>query len=98
MHGCNKRCSFCVVPNTGGPQVSRPPQVVLAEIRGLAQAGYKEVTLVRQNVNAYGDDMRPRQIDFADLLDALKVIDRLTRIRIVTSHPLDLTQRLIDGL
>jgi len=98
MHGCNKHCSFCVVPNTRGPQVSRPPQVVLEEIRSLAQAGYKEVTLVGQNVNAYGVDMRPRQMDFADLLEAVDAIDGIARIRFVTSHPLDFTQRLIDAL
>jgi tRNA-2-methylthio-N6-dimethylallyladenosine synthase len=98
MHGCNKRCSFCVVPNTRGPQVSRPPQVVLEEIRGLGRAGYKEVTLVGQNVNAYGVDVRPRQMDFADLLAAVNTIDGIERIRFVTSHPLDFTQRLIDAL
>jgi len=98
MHGCNKRCSFCVVPNTRGPQVSRPPQIVLDEIRGLAQAGYKEVTLVGQNVNAYGVDVRPRQMDFADLLAAVNAIDGIERIRFVTSHPLDFTQRLVDAL
>ncbi len=86
------------VLDTRGPQVSRPPQVVLEEIRGLAQAGYKEVTLVGQNVNAYGVDVRPRQMDFADLLEAVNVIDGIARIRFVTSHPLDFTQRLIDAL
>lgn len=98
MHGCNKRCSFCVVPTTRGPQVSRPPQVVLEEIRSLAQAGYKEVTLVGQNVNAYGVDMRPRQMDFADLLAAVNAIDGIERIRFVTSHPLDFTPHLIEAL
>lgn len=98
MHGCNKHCSFCVVPSTRGPQVSRPPQIVLDEIRGLAQAGYKEVTLVGQNVNAYGVDMRPRQMDFADLLAAVNAIPGLERIRFVTSHPLDFTPHLIEAL
>ncbi len=98
MHGCNKHCSFCVVPSTRGPQVSRPPQIVLDEIRGLAQAGYKEVTLVGQNVNAYGVDMRPRQMDFADLLAAVNAIPGLERIRFVTSHPLDFTPHLIAAL
>ena len=68
MHGCNKRCSFCVVPNTRGPQVSRPLAVILDEVKGLARAGYREVTLLGQNVNAYGMDFRPRTVDFADLL------------------------------
>ena len=98
MHGCNKRCSFCVVPNTRGPQVSRPLQVILDEVRQLAQAGYREVTLLGQNVNAYGVDFRPRSVDFADLLAAVNAIDGIERIRFVTSHPLDFTQRLVDAM
>jgi tRNA-2-methylthio-N6-dimethylallyladenosine synthase len=98
MHGCNKRCSFCVVPNTRGPQVSRPLQVILDEVRQLAQAGYREVTLLGQNVNAYGIDFRPRSVDFADLLAAVNAIDGIERIRFVTSHPLDFTQRLVDAM
>ena len=98
MHGCNKRCSFCVVPNTRGPQVSRPLQVVLDEVRQLAQAGYREVTLLGQNVNAYGVDCRPRSVDFADLLAAVNAIDGIDRIRFVTSHPLDFTQHLVEAM
>jgi tRNA-2-methylthio-N6-dimethylallyladenosine synthase len=98
MHGCNKRCSFCVVPNTRGPQVSRPLQVVLDEVRQLAQAGYREVTLLGQNVNAYGVDLRPRSLDFADLLAAVNAIDGIDRIRFVTSHPLDFTQHLVEAM
>jgi tRNA-2-methylthio-N6-dimethylallyladenosine synthase len=98
MHGCNKRCSFCVVPNTRGPQVSRPLQVILDEVRQLAQTGYREVTLLGQNVNAYGVDLRPRSIDFADLLAAVNAIDGIERIRFVTSHPLDFTQHLVDAM
>ena len=98
MHGCNKRCSFCVVPNTRGPQVSRPMPVVLDEVRGLAEAGYREVTLVGQNVNAYGSDFRPHRSDFAALLEAVQEVDGIDRIRFVTSHPLDFTQRLIDAM
>jgi tRNA-2-methylthio-N6-dimethylallyladenosine synthase len=98
MHGCNKRCSFCVVPNTRGPQVSRPVQVVLDEVRGLADAGYKEVTLLGQNVNAYGVDFRPRHMDFADLLEAVNAVDGIERIRFVTSHPLDFNDHLIEAM
>ena len=98
MHGCNKRCSFCVVPNTRGPQVSRPMLVVLDEVRGLADAGYKEVTLLGQNVDAYGVDFRPRSADFADLLSAVNAISGIDRIRFVTSHPLDFTPRLIEAM
>jgi tRNA-2-methylthio-N6-dimethylallyladenosine synthase len=98
MHGCNKRCSFCVVPNTRGPQVSRPMQVILDEVQSLAQAGYREVTLLGQNVNAYGVDLRPRQADFADLLEAVNAIEGIERIRFVTSHPLDFTPHLIEAM
>ncbi len=98
MHGCNKRCSFCVVPNTRGPQVSRPVEVVLDEVRALAEAGYKEVTLLGQNVNAYGVDFRPRHMDFADLLDAVNAVDGIERIRFVTSHPLDFNDHLIEAM
>lgn len=98
MHGCNKRCSFCVVPNTRGPQVSRPLAVILDEVQGLARAGYREVTLIGQNVNAYGVDLRPRDVDFADLLAAVNAIEGIERIRFVTSHPLDFTPRLIEAM
>jgi tRNA-2-methylthio-N6-dimethylallyladenosine synthase len=98
MHGCNKRCSFCLVPNTRGPQVSRPMSVILDEIQGLARAGYREVTLLGQNVNAYGVDLRPRQVDFADLLAAVNAIEGIERVRFVTSHPLDFTQHLIEAM
>jgi tRNA-2-methylthio-N6-dimethylallyladenosine synthase len=98
MHGCNKRCSFCVVPNTRGPQVSRPLTVILDEVKGLAQAGYREVTLLGQNVNAYGVDFRPRTVDFADLLAAVNAIDGIDRIRFVTSHPLDFTPHLVQAM
>ncbi len=98
MHGCNKRCSFCVVPNTRGPQVSRPVDVVLDEVRALADSGYKEVTLLGQNVNAYGVDFRPRHMDFADLLEAVNAVDGIERIRFVTSHPLDFNDHLIEAM
>lgn len=98
MHGCNKRCSFCVVPNTRGPQVSRPVDVVLDEVRSLADTGYKEVTLLGQNVNAYGVDFRPRHMDLADLLEAVSQVEGIERIRFVTSHPLDFNDHLIEAM
>jgi tRNA-2-methylthio-N6-dimethylallyladenosine synthase len=72
--------------------------VILDEVRSLAYAGYKEVTLLGQNVDAYGVDFRPRSVDFADLLEAINAIEGIERIRFVTSHPLDFTQRLIDAM
>ncbi len=79
-------------------QVSRPVDVVLDEVRSLAEAGYKEVTLLGQNVNAYGVDFRPRHMDFADLLDAVNAVDGIERIRFVTSHPLDFSDHLIEAM
>jgi tRNA-2-methylthio-N6-dimethylallyladenosine synthase len=73
-------------------------QVVLDEVRGLAAAGYREVTLLGQNVNAYGVDFRPRHMDFADLLEAVNAVDGIERIRFVTSHPLDFTDHLIEAM
>jgi tRNA-2-methylthio-N6-dimethylallyladenosine synthase len=72
--------------------------VLLDEVRGLADAGFREVTLVGQNVNAYGSDFRPHRSDFAALLEAVQEVHGIDRIRFVTSHPLDFTQRLIDAM
>ena len=101
MEGCSKYCSFCVVPYTRGPEISRPFDDVVAEIAGLAAQGVKEVTLLGQNVNAWRGvigEMRdgPAQ-DFADLLFYVNEIQGIERIRYTTSHPREFTQRLIDA-
>jgi len=85
------------VPYTRGKERSRLPQDVLAEIRDLARQGYKEVTLLGQNVNAYGKDFTDRQYSFADLLDDVRKID-IPRVRFTTSHPKDFDDRLIEVL
>jgi len=101
MEGCSKYCSFCVVPYTRGPEISRPFDDVIAEIAGLAAQGVKEVTLLGQNVNAWRGtigEMRDRQAaDFAELLYYVNEIHGIERVRYTTSHPREFTQRLIDA-
>jgi tRNA-2-methylthio-N6-dimethylallyladenosine synthase len=107
MEGCSKYCTFCVVPYTRGEEVSRPLLDVLAEITDLAERGVKEVTLLGQNVNAYrgamdgvdtaaDDEGQGSFADFALLLELVQDIDGIERIRYTTSHPREMTQRLID--
>ena len=99
MEGCSKYCSYCVVPYTRGEEVSRPFDDVLVEVAGLADQGVKEITLLGQNVNAYRGPMGDSTeiADFATLLDYVHDIPGIERIRYVTSHPNEFTQRLIDA-
>jgi len=97
MEGCSKYCSYCVVPYTRGEEVSRRFDDVLAEVAGLADQGVKEITLLGQNVNAYRGAMADGEIaDFALLIEYIAEIPGIERIRFVTSHPKEFTQRLID--
>ncbi|WP_292931375.1 tRNA (N6-isopentenyl adenosine(37)-C2)-methylthiotransferase MiaB [Noviherbaspirillum sp.] len=97
MEGCSKYCSYCVVPYTRGEEVSRRFDDVLAEVAGLAEQGVKEITLLGQNVNAYRGAMADGEIaDFALLIEYVAEIPGIERIRFVTSHPKEFTQRLID--
>ena len=97
MEGCSKYCSYCVVPYTRGEEVSRRFDDALAEVAGLAAQGVKEITLLGQNVNAYRGAMHDGEIaDFALLIEFIAEIDGIERIRFVTSHPKEFTQRLID--
>ena len=101
MEGCSKYCTFCVVPYTRGEEVSRPLDDVLTEVADLADQGVKEITLLGQNVNAYrgpmSSDAGGELADFATLLEYLAEIPDLERIRFTTSHPKEMTQRLIDA-
>uniref|UniRef100_UPI004048755D tRNA (N6-isopentenyl adenosine(37)-C2)-methylthiotransferase MiaB n=1 Tax=Orrella sp. TaxID=1921583 RepID=UPI004048755D len=99
MEGCSKYCSFCVVPYTRGEEVSRPFEDVLTEVADLADQGVREVTLLGQNVNAYLGKMGgTNQIaDFAMLLEYVHDIPGIERIRYTTSHPKEMTSRLIDA-
>ncbi len=97
MEGCSKYCTFCVVPYTRGEEVSRPLADVLKEINDLVTIGVKEVTLLGQNVNAYlGLTDDGDTVDFAYLIQAVAAIDGIGRIRYSTSHPKEMSQRLID--
>ena len=91
MRGCDKFCTFCVVPFTRGRERSRTIDSVVNEVSDLSQKGYKEVTLLGQNVNSYLDNGQ----DFADLLAAVAVVDRTLRIRFSTSHPQDFSDKLL---
>jgi len=97
MEGCSKYCAFCVVPYTRGEEVSRGFEDVLTEIAGLAEQGVKEVTLLGQNVNAYRGKAADGEIaDFAMLIEYVAEVPGIERIRYTTSHPKEMTQRLID--
>jgi len=97
MEGCSKYCSYCVVPYTRGEEVSRRFDDVLAEVAGLEAQGVKEITLLGQNVNAYRGRMHDGEIaDFALLIEYIAEFKGIERIRFVTSHPKEFTQRLID--
>src|SRR5258706_12170282 len=97
MEGCEKYCTFCVVPTTRGRERSHAPDVIVEEIRGFAGAGCKEVTLLGQTVNAYGRDLTP-PTDLAALLERVNDIDGIERIRFTTSNPYNLTSRLIRAI
>jgi tRNA-2-methylthio-N6-dimethylallyladenosine synthase len=91
MRGCDKFCTFCVVPFTRGRERSRSIDSVVNEVQELSKKGYKEVTLLGQNVNSYLDNGR----DFADLLAAVAIVDRTIRVRFSTSHPQDFSDKLL---
>lgn len=97
MYGCDKFCTYCIVPYTRGKERSRRPEDVLQEIRQLARQGYQEITLLGQNVNAYGKDFTDRNYRFADLMDDVRKIG-IPRVRFTTSHPRDFDDRLIEVL
>jgi len=93
MYGCNNFCTYCIVPFVRGPERSRAPQDILAEVRCLAEQGYTEITLLGQNVNSYGLDRDG--IGFSELLKMIAEIDGIRRVRFMTSHPKDLSDDLI---
>jgi tRNA-2-methylthio-N6-dimethylallyladenosine synthase len=95
IHGCNKFCTFCIVPYVRGRERSVPPEDVVAEVRALAALGIREVTLLGQNVDSYGHDLNPRR-DLAGLLELVHDVEGIERIRFTTSHPRDMTRRLIE--
>ncbi|MBN3526275.1 tRNA (N6-isopentenyl adenosine(37)-C2)-methylthiotransferase MiaB [Paenibacillus apiarius] len=97
MYGCDKFCTYCIVPYTRGKERSRRPEDVIAEVRELARQGFKEITLLGQNVNAYGKDFTDMKYTFGDLMDDIRKVD-IPRIRFTTSHPRDFDDHLVEVL
>ncbi|MFT4416933.1 tRNA (N6-isopentenyl adenosine(37)-C2)-methylthiotransferase MiaB [Fredinandcohnia humi] len=97
MYGCDKFCTYCIVPYTRGKERSRRPEDIIEEVRHLARQGYQEITLLGQNVNAYGKDFEDMKYGLGDLMDELRKID-IPRIRFTTSHPRDFDDQLIEVL
>ena len=96
MEGCSKYCSFCVVPYTRGDEVSRKPEQIFDEIARLVEQGVSEITFIGQNVNSYMMPLNGRMLRLSDLIEISSHIDGVKRIRYTTSHPLDMTDDLID--
>jgi tRNA-2-methylthio-N6-dimethylallyladenosine synthase len=94
--GCDRRCTYCIVPRTRGGEVSRPSVEVLDEVRRLTDLGARDITLIGQNVDAYGRKT-PGEIDFADLLGRVHEVSGVLRLRFTTSHPRDLSDRVVDA-
>jgi tRNA-2-methylthio-N6-dimethylallyladenosine synthase len=97
MQGCDKFCTFCVVPFTRGREQSRPTAAIVDEVQGLAEQGYKEVTLLGQNIDSFGK-RSPEGKDLADLLEMLNPINGIERIRFITSHPRDFSEKLMRSV
>lgn len=98
IRGCDKFCTYCVVPYTRGAEVSRSPESILDECRHLAAQGYKEITLLGQNVNSYGNDKPEWGYKFHDLLYKIDQIAGIERVRFMTSHPVDITRELMEAI
>ena len=99
MYGCNNFCTYCIVPYVRGRERSRRPEDIIAEVRELVEQGYKDITLLGQNVNSYGKDAKSddgETYDFADLLSDIDKIEGDYHIRFMTSHPKDASDKLID--
>ena len=96
MEGCSKYCSFCVVPYTRGDEVSRKPEQIFDEVARLAEQGVSEITFIGQNVNSYKMPYKDRILRLSDLIEIVSHIDGVERIRYTTSHPLDMTDDLIE--
>lgn len=97
MYGCNNFCTYCIVPYVRGRERSRKPEDIENEIKDLISKGYKEITLLGQNVNSYGKDLEPK-VSFANLLRRINEIEGLERIKFMTPHPKDFTQDVLDAI
>jgi len=97
IEGCDKACSYCVVPYTRGPERSRASDSILGEVRQLAELGYSEVQLLGQTVNSYADPT-PRKMRFSELLQAVAEVQGIRRVRFTTSHPSDFTADIVEAI
>lgn len=97
MNGCNKFCTYCIVPHVRGREISRPIESIVKDVRDLGTKGYKDITLLGQNVNSYGLDFK-NGTDFSDLVEALDNIPGVERIRYMTSHPQDMTPKMLKAI
>lgn len=97
MYGCNNFCSYCIVPYVRGRERSRDKEAIISEVKMLSKEGYREITLLGQNVNSYGKDLDDG-VDFADLLNEVCKVDGIERVRFMTSHPKDISDKLIDTM
>lgn len=97
MYGCNNFCTYCIVPYVRGRERSRPLSNIINEIEQLGRDGFKEITLLGQNVNSYGKDSE-EQIDFADLLQEVDQVETIARVRYMTSHPRDMNDKVIETI
>ena len=97
MYGCNNFCSYCIVPYVRGRERSRKPEEIIEEVKGLVAAGYKDITVLGQNVNSYGKDL-DCGVDFADLLASLAELPGDFWLRFMTSHPKDASKKLFDTI
>jgi tRNA-2-methylthio-N6-dimethylallyladenosine synthase len=98
QEGCDKACAYCVVPSTRGPERSRPVKDIIQEIRDLVDLGYREITLLGQNVNGYGKKDVNGNAAFFTLLEKIHEIPGLKRIRFTTSHPVDMSEELVETM
>ena len=98
MYGCDKFCTFCIVPFTRGRERSRPTQEILAEIEGLARGGTMEITLLGQTVNSYGKNLAEGRVPFAQLLERINAIRGIRRVRFTSPYPRDFTDELIEAI
>lgn len=97
MFGCNNFCTYCIVPYVRGRERSRKPEEIASEVKALVESGYKEITLLGQNVDSYGKDLSPK-VDFSSLLEQVAKIDGKFRLRFMSNHPKDVNQKLANTI
>jgi len=96
MYGCNNFCTYCIVPYVRGREVSRPMSDIIDEVKDLLESGYKQITLLGQNVNSYGNDSEDESMNFANLLSKIDELEYDFRLKFMTSHPKDISSEVID--